>query len=370
MKMVAASGRAHAAMFVDSSDRREARASVADRCAASTVTLPVDLAGFFDRKLPLLTGVQSSAAAPCQPVWQGTLYEPLREFLGRPSKNLRARLVQHGWRLGGGRGAPPPDLCLLPEILHSASLIVDDIQDGAHTRRGGAALHRLIGVEQALNAANWLYFWPYALLPALGLPAARQHRCADLVTRALLDCHRGQALDLGVQVWALAPQVVQAVVAEQSRLKTGRLTALCTGLGAIAAGARADRVTLLQQFGEQVGVALQMLDDLTAVLLPARHDKAGEDLRCGRPTWAWALAARACSPDHYRDLTARAQRAADDGNWQPVCAALAVVLAPVGLDPARDALAAAGRLLADRLAGDAALAELMTDLDGLERAYG
>jgi geranylgeranyl diphosphate synthase type I len=357
-------------MFVDTSGRRGARASCADRRLASAVAVPVDLAGFFERKLPLLTGAQASVTAPCQAVWQGTLYEPLREFLARPSKNLRARLVQHGWRLGGGRGPAPPDLCLLPEILHSASLIVDDIQDGAHTRRGGPALHRLIGVERALNAANWLYFWPYALLPALALPAARQRRCTDLVTRALLDCHRGQALDLGVQVRALAPDAVQAVVAEQSRLKTGRLTALCTGLGAVAAGARADRVALLQQFGEQVGVALQILDDLTAVLLPARHDKAGEDLRCGRPTWAWALAARACSPDHYRTLTARSQMAAHDGNWQPLCGALALVLAPLGLDPAREALATAGRLLADHLPGNAALVELMNDLDGLERAYG
>ncbi|MGK2942304.1 MAG: polyprenyl synthetase family protein [Immundisolibacter sp.] len=333
-------------------------------------TAPFDLADFFDRKLPTVMGVESSAAPSCQAVWQGTLYEPLREFLGRRSKNLRARLVQHGWRLGGGHGAAPSDLCLLPEILHSASLIVDDIQDGAHARRGGAALHRLIGVEQALNAANWLYFWPYALLPALVLPAGRRRRCADLITRALLDCHRGQALDLGVQVWALAPVVVQAVVAEQSRLKTGRLTALCTGLGAIAAGARPDRVALLQQFGEQVGVALQMLDDLTAVLLPARHDKAGEDLRCGRPTWAWALAARECSSDQYHALTASAQTAAQTGNWQPVCAALTTVLAPVGLGPARRALAAAGDLLGDRLAGHAHLGDLRNELDGLERAYG
>lgn len=329
-----------------------------------------DLADFFDRKLPTVMGAESSATASCEAVWQGALYEPLREFLARPSKNLRARLVQHGWRLGGGRGSAQPDLCLLPEILHSASLIVDDIQDGALWRRGGPALHRLIGVEQALNAANWLYFWPYALLPALALPAGRQRRCADLITRALLDCHRGQALDLGVQVWALAPDAVQAVVAEQSRLKTGRLTALCTGLGAIAAGARPDRVMLLQQFGEQVGVALQMLDDLTAVLLPARRDKAGEDLCCGRPTWAWALAARECSSGQCRALTASAQAAAKTGDWQPVCAALTAVLAPVGLGPARRALAAAGDMLANSLPGHAHLANLRSDLDGLERAYG
>ncbi len=370
MKAIAASGQRSAVGLIDAPSRPVLRPAAARRHGGAPPGGQFDLTGFFDRKLPTLAGGQSPAAASCQAVWQDALYAPLREFLARPSKNLRARLVQHGWRLGGGCGAAPPDLCLLPEILHSASLIVDDIQDGAHSRRGGPALHRLIGVEQALNAANWLYFWPYALLPELSLPVGRQRRCADLVTRALVDCHLGQALDLGVQVWALAPQAVGAVVAEQSRLKTGRLTALCTGLGGIAAGARASRVALLQQFGEQVGVALQMLDDLTAVLLPARHDKAGEDLCCGRPTWAWALAARTCSPKHYMALTARAQTAAHDGNWQPVCTALVTALAPAGLDPAREALATAGQRLADRLAGTAALADLMNDLAGLERAYG
>ena len=58
---------------------------------------------------------------------------------------------------------------------------------------------------------------------------------------------------------------------------------------------------------ERVGVALQMLDDLTAVLLPDRHDKAGEDLRCGRPTWAWALAAQRCSQWQYHALAREAR---------------------------------------------------------------
>lgn len=325
----------------------------------------LDLGAFFERRVSELPG----AEGVCGLVWQETLYRPLAQFLSRPGKLLRARLLNHGWRLVDGRGEPSPALCLLPEILHSASLIVDDIQDGAECRRGGPALHRLIGPERALNAANWLYFWPYTLLEEMPLPASRRRRAAQLITAALLDCHRGQALDLGVQVWTLPQQSVASLVAEQSRLKTGRLTALCTGLGALTAGGSARHVALLMRFGEQVGVALQMLDDLTAVL-PARHDKGGEDLRFGRPTWVWSMAAQRCKEREYRMLTQQARAAAGGADWRPICALLADIVGDAGLARAHETLAKAGDLLATGSLPQAAVRDVMNDLAGLERAYG
>lgn len=327
---------------------------------------PGSLAAFFEQRLTTLP----PAAGVCESVWRDALYAPLAEYLGRSGKLVRARLVRHGWSLGGGRGEPPRTLCLLPEILHSASLIVDDLQDGAVTRRGGPALHRAIGPERALNAANWLYFWPYALLDELRLSAARRRACVELITATLLDCHRGQALDLGVQVWTLAQDSVPELVAEQSRLKTGCLTALCVALGAIAGGASAARVDVLQRFGERVGVGLQMLDDLTAVLVADRHDKAGEDLRCGRPTWAWALAAQRCSQWQYHALAREARSAVERGDWQAVCAELATLIGADALAPARAVLREAGDLLAAHGFAAAAVSDVRGDLDRLERAYG
>jgi geranylgeranyl pyrophosphate synthase len=333
---------------------------------ADSGPLPGGLAAFFERRLNTLP----PAAGVCESVWRDALYAPLAEYLGRSGKLVRARLVRHGWRLGGGRGEPHETLCLLPEILHSASLIVDDLQDGALTRRGGPALHRLIGPERALNAANWLYFWPYALLDELRLSAARRRACVELITATLLDCHRGQALDLGVQVWTLAQDSVPELVAEQSRLKTGRLTALCVALGAVAGGASAARLDVLQRFGEQVGVGLQMLDDLTAVLVADRHDKAGEDLRCGRPTWAWALAAQRCSQWQYHALAREARAAAESGNWQAVCADLAAAIGSDALDAVRHVLKEAGDFLTTHGFDAVAVNDVRVDLDRLERAYG
>jgi geranylgeranyl diphosphate synthase type I len=173
-----------------------------------------------------------------------------------------------------------------------------------------------------------------------------------------------------VQVWTVAQDSVPDLVAEQSRLKTGRLTALCVALGAVAGGASAARLDVLQRFGEQVGVGLQMLDDLTAVLVADRHDKAGEDLRCGRPTWAWALAAQRCSEWQYHALAREARAAAETGQWQGVCAELAAAIGVDALTPVSGVLQEAGDLLAANGFAATAVSDVRGDLDRLEKAYG
>ena len=111
------------------------------------------------------------AAVPAA-VWEQALLGPAREFLSRPGKAFRARLVRAGWELAGCQGAPSPLLPLLVELLHAGSLIVDDIEDGSTQRRGAPSLHQLYGVPVALNTGNWLYFAPMALIPRLELPPA------------------------------------------------------------------------------------------------------------------------------------------------------------------------------------------------------
>src|SRR5512142_2931568 len=68
----------------------------------------------------------------------------------------------------------PAELIGIVEGLHLGSLIIDDIEDESSTRRGGPTLHRQIGVPNALNAGNWLYFWPALLVPRLKLGPDRE----------------------------------------------------------------------------------------------------------------------------------------------------------------------------------------------------
>lgn len=235
-----------------------------------------------------------------------TLLRPAADFLARPGKGLRAELVRLGWELGGGRGSPPAALSAVVELLHAGSLIVDDIEDGSGRRRGAPTLHRRYGVPLALNTGNALYFWAFELLADAAPDAAIELRLRRRVGSAVLRCHYGQALDLGVRVDSLRQRDVPALVAAISDFKTGSLTALAASLGAIAANAAPARERVVARFALRLGVGLQMFDDL-ANLRRGERGKRFEDLRLGRATWPWAWCARALAPAAFLRLRRRAR---------------------------------------------------------------
>lgn len=234
-------------------------------------------------------GVSALDGSVPQTVWRRALVGPAADFLARPGKELRTSIVRAGWVLGGGAsGAMPAELPLVIELLHAGSLIVDDVEDGSRERRGAPALHHLVGVPVAINTGSWMYFWALAELGELGLPAERELAAHRLATSTLVRCHQGQALDLAVRIDDLAVSEVGNVVAATTRLKTGALCRFAAELGALAADASPDVRAAVGAFGEEMGVGLQMLDDLGSLASNSRREKAREDLTEGRPTWPWA----------------------------------------------------------------------------------
>lgn len=244
-----------------------------------------------------LAGIDDEAPAW---LWERALFDPLRTLFGRPGKGVRAQLVDTAWRAAGGAAEGPPELLpMLTEILHAGSLVIDDIEDDSAQRRGGPTLHREVGLPIALNAGNLLYFWPQRLLERLELRDTTRLAIHRMLARTLLDCHRGQALDLSVRVFDLARREAGRVVRATTRLKTGSLMAFAAWSGAVAAGAEPAVVEALERFGRDAGIGLQMLDDLSGIINDRRRDKAVEDLRLARPTWIWAWLADAVDEADY-----------------------------------------------------------------------
>jgi geranylgeranyl pyrophosphate synthase len=259
-------------------------------------------AHFSDSSLRALLGPESAALAST--IWQRALHAPLLEFVERPSKALRASLVVRGYELAGGAGRCPEELGAIVEILHAGSLIVDDIQDGSASRRGRPALHALYGVPVALNAGNWMYFWALDLVPRLPLSDAVQLSLYRWLSRTLLRTHHGQGLDLTGNIYASAQRDAPALVRATAELKTGALMELAAALGALAAGAAPALTDDLARFGREMGVALQMLDDVGGLLSEKCYHKGHEDLLLGRPTWPWAWLALELRPERYAELMA------------------------------------------------------------------
>jgi geranylgeranyl pyrophosphate synthase len=221
-------------------------------------------------------------------LWETGLLGPLRDFLARPGKSVRARIVEAAWRVSGAPGSPPDLLPATIEVLHAGSLVIDDIEDEAVERRGRPALHLLYGVPKALNAGNWLYFWSELLLEQLGLDPTRELMARRWLTRTILSCHHGQALDIAARVTDIRQSQVPGVVSVVTTLKTGSLMALAMQLGALAARATPEGARALASIGAQLGAGLQMSDDLGSIVNDQRWDKGREDLSAARPTWPWA----------------------------------------------------------------------------------
>lgn len=302
-------------------------------------------------------------------LWDDALLDPLREFVARPNKGFRGRLVELGFRLAGGSKTLPRELPVIVESLHAGSLIVDDIEDESEHRRNAPCLHRSIGVPLALNAGNFLYFWPQVLLAHTGLSAANRLRAHERLALCLMHCHQGQALDLAVRVDELAQADVPNVVQAIASLKTGGLLGLAMGLGAVAAGADEARTDALAAFGCAIGVGLQMLDDMSGIQNPRRREKAHEDLEHARATFVWALLAEELAAAPYDQLRRELANLREGAAPEALIERLRFRLGAAGTKRVRAHFAQAVGGLRAAIGDSPVFAEFADELVKLERSY-
>jgi geranylgeranyl pyrophosphate synthase len=307
------------------------------------------------------------------------LFAPIEDLLARPSKRFRGRLVDIGFLLSDSIGARLPNrdeqaLCdtfgEVLELLHAGSLIVDDIEDSSQTRRGAPALHLCYELPVALNAGNWLYFWPMQKIQALGLSAEAELAVYRCYHNVLLRAHFGQALDVGTKIDTLPQERVAGVCYASLTLKSGALMAFALQLGAMAAKASEARLALLAEFGHRFGVALQMFDDL-GNFLPG-NARRFEDLLLQRPSFLWWVASSVTEKETYSSFVDAARQLPDSSAlmaWaeQHSFVALARKQASAFLWQSIELLE---RELANEAGRKPVLAELRTLGEKLEKAYG
>ncbi len=252
----------------------------------------------------------------CDSMRQTTLLDPAARFLAGSGKRIRKSIVDVVFKMAGGVGAAPPCLGESIEWLHAGSLVIDDIQDDSHIRRERPSLHVEMGTPLALNAGNWMYFQALGRLFDDSLSRSVQQRLLQKMIAAGLKCHQGQALDLGARVDEIDPKNILPLVLEISRLKTGSLVAMAATFGAMAAGANRTLTTALSRFGKNVGIVLQMRNDLEELrsLVDNSSDELAtrtDDLRNARVTWPWAWAKQVCTSEEFEQLVRQLRSASD-----------------------------------------------------------
>ncbi|MFZ4404683.1 MAG: polyprenyl synthetase family protein [Pseudobdellovibrionaceae bacterium] len=230
---------------------------------------------------------------------QKFILDPANSVLNKKGKGFRSRIVEAGYlwatqintAVADQPFAKPyfTEICNMVEILQSASLIIDDIQDGAQVRRGVRPFHLDHGIPLAINTGTWLYFLPQMILNQIDISPIQYKKLSQLINETLVLAHLGQGLDLSLKASDMHESEYATKVLSTMRLKTGALLALAFTAPAIICNLDENNILLIKEFATDLGAFLQMCDDL-GNLNPSAQEKRFEDLHNGRLTFIhWAV---------------------------------------------------------------------------------
>lgn len=175
-------------------------------------------------------------------------------------KGVRARLALLSARAAGAPAEVGLPGAVAVELLHNFSLVHDDVMDGDVQRRHRPTVWAVFGVPAAILAGSALY--ALALEVVLDPPTPASTAAADLIARTSRALIGGQFADLAFE------HRRSVTVAECERMaagKTGALLVASAAVGAVLAGAGPDTVAALERYGEHVGLAFQLEDDLLGI---------------------------------------------------------------------------------------------------------
>ncbi len=203
----------------------------------------------------------------------------------------------------------------LVEFVHTASLIHDDIEDCADTRRGMPAAHITWGIDTAINAGSWLYFTAAACLTNVPLPAERKLALYRLYAEELRRLHLGQAMDIAWHKDNTALPSVQEYEA-MVRMKTGTLAALAAKAGTLVGGGTAEQESVMGNAAADIGVGFQILDDVLNLTTGNIGKKRGDDIVEGKKSLP-VLIHLAEQPQDFDTVMACFTQARKDGIESP-----------------------------------------------------
>lgn len=229
--------------------------------------------------------------------------EAARHLLAAGGKRFRPLLTLVAAQLGDADAPGVVSAALVVELTHLATLYHDDVMDEAVLRRGAAAANRVWGNSVAILTGDYLFARASDIAADLGTEIVR------IQARTFARLVRGQIREtVGPGEDDDPLEHYLSVVAD----KTASLVSTAARFGGMTAGVDAATVEVLAEFGERIGVAFQLADDLLDVTAESsRSGKTpGTDLREGVRTLPVLLALRSGDPAdaRLRDLLSRPLR--------------------------------------------------------------
>jgi geranylgeranyl diphosphate synthase, type II len=189
-----------------------------------------------------------------------------------------------------GKNNPALPLAIAVELVHSGSLIHDDLpcMDDDDLRRGKPSNHKVYGEDNALLAGDLLLVHPLLILNKLVLEAGPKLEIINNFNLAIQEMILGQSLDL-----SLSKEKAQdySMTQRMQELKTGALIKLSVVEAARASGANETQLKALEQYSKNLGLAFQVIDDILdeTATTDDLGKTAGKDLAQNKQTYVKKL---------------------------------------------------------------------------------
>lgn len=202
----------------------------------------------------------------------------VEHVMSRSGKMLRSGLLLLSGKACGGIGDEHIEIGAIVELIHTATLLHDDVLDGATSRRGAATVNSLWGNERAVLLGDFLLSRAFVVGSRLSEPLIGQ-----MLSETAVQICRGEIRqNLERFNWDLSSEGYYEII----RDKTASLFGSCCYLGGLVSEADEGELKGLCEFGLNVGMALQLTDDLLDIISDEHSagKTPGTDLLQGKVT--------------------------------------------------------------------------------------
>jgi octaprenyl-diphosphate synthase len=218
-----------------------------------------------------------------------------RYILRKKGKQIRPTFVMLSSAMLGGVTASTHTAASLIELLHTASLVHDDVVDESYERRGVFSLNAIWRSKIAVLVGDYL------LAKGLLLSVeTKEYELLELVSEAVKDMSEGELLQMRK---SRKLDITEEEYFEIIGKKTAALIAACTACGAKAAGSDPETISKMKEFGRLAGIAFQIKDDLFDY---QRNGNIGKptvnDIKEKKMTLPLIYALRSCTSSERREM--------------------------------------------------------------------
>ena len=237
------------------------------------------------------------------------LYAPVRYVLSLGGKRIRPTLLIMAYNMYADDIENVFSTAAGMEIFHNFTLLHDDLMDRADMRRGKPTVHKKWNDNTAVLSGDGMLVLAYRYLSLR--PASDIKKVLDIANETFTGIMEGQQYDMEFET---RDDVTEAEYLEMIRLKTSVLLAACVQMGAVIGGATDEDARRLYDFGEKIGLAFQLQDDLLDVYGDPLvfGKKIGGDILCNKKTYLYINAYLLANPAQREELDRWAAYDGDD----------------------------------------------------------